>query len=93
MLAILNTRSGAEGQTDISLILAHQLIASKLNVANGCDSASVITTIDNADALLSRFAGRLPYMLKRSTPAGRATFNNAVLSNYNHGNLTSGCDP
>ena len=56
----------------MSLILAHQLIASKLNLANGSDPAPVIGTIDQADALLSRFAGKLPYKVKRSRrPAGR----------------------
>jgi len=94
LLAILNTRSGAEGETDVSLILAHQLIASKLNLADGSDPAPVMRTIEEADELLSRFAGKLPYMVKRSTPAGRAMFNNAtVLTNYNHGTLTSNCGP
>ena len=94
LLAIVNTQPGAEGETDVSLILAHQLIASKLNVANGSDPAPVISTIDDADALLSRFPGKLPYSVKRSTPAGRAMFNDAtVLNDYNHGNLTPDCGP
>src|SRR5262249_1178032 len=92
LLRILNTRSGAEGETDVSLILAQQLIAAKLNLANGSDPAPVINTIDDADALLSRFPGKLPYRVRRSTPVGRAVFSDAtVLRDYNHGVLTPDC--
>ena len=94
LLTIVNTRIGAEGETDASLMLAHQLIAAKLNLANGSDPAPVSSTIDDADALLSRFPGKLPYNVKRSSRPGRAMFNDAtVLSDYNHGNLTPGCSP
>jgi len=44
---------------DASLILAYQLIAAKLNIANGVDGSSVANTVAEADALLSG-GGRLP---------------------------------
>ncbi|HYW78980.1 MAG TPA: hypothetical protein VE890_05355, partial [Thermoguttaceae bacterium] len=41
------------------LILAHQLIAAKLNIANGVDGSGIANTVAEADALLSG-GGRLP---------------------------------
>jgi hypothetical protein len=38
---------------DASIILAHQLIAAKLNLAQGADGSSVAMTIADADALLT----------------------------------------
>lgn len=55
--------SSARG--DASLILAKQLIAAKLNVANGVTSGSMNTTIAVADMLLSQFSGELPYGVTR----------------------------
>ena len=53
---------GGDGRNgDASLVLAGQLIAAKLNLANGSDPAPVSGTIDDADALLSGFSGKLPY--------------------------------
>lgn len=75
LLRILNTRIGAEGKDDASLILAYQFIATKLNLANGSDPASVSGTIDNGDVLLSRFPGKQPYNVKRSSVPGRAMVN------------------
>jgi len=90
LLAILNPQDRA----DASLVLAPQLIAAKLNLANGSDPAPVMATIDDADALLSQFSGKLPYHVKRSSPAGRAMQEDAeVLDDYNHGNLTPDCGP
>ena len=52
------------------------------------------STIAEADALLSRFSGKLPYRVKRSSPPGEAMATDvAVLRDYNLGNLTPGCDP
>ena len=74
---------------DASLVLAGQLIAAKLNLANGSDPAPVSSTIADADALLSRFSGKLPYAAKRSSPPGEAMATDvAVLGDYNLGNLT-----
>jgi hypothetical protein len=90
LLAILKPRD----RPDASVSLARQLIAAKLNLANGSDPAPVMGTIDDADALLSRFSGKLPYHVKRSSPAGRAMSQDAaVLVDYNDGNLTPECSP
>ena len=79
---------------DASLVLAGHLIAAKLNLANGSDPAPVSSTIAEADALLSRFSGKLPYAVKRSSPPGEAMATDvAVLRDYNLGNLTPGCGP
>src|SRR5262249_42946933 len=51
LLALLNPPP----RGDASLILADQLIAAKLNIANGSDPAPVSATIADADSLLSQF--------------------------------------
>ena len=90
LLAILNTST----QTDASLILARQLIAAKLNIANGSDSAPVSSTIADADTLLSAFSGKLPYKVKSSSVTGQSmTADAAVLNNYNNALLTPACNP
>jgi hypothetical protein len=77
---------------DASVILAHQLIATKLNVANGSDPGPVITSVTSADNLLRTLAGRLPYGTKPSSAAGRAMTNLAdSLDAYNNGLATPGC--
>ena len=77
---------------DASLILADQLIAAKLNIANGADGTPVTSTITHADFLLSSFSGKLPYKVKPSTSTGQAMVNDAAtLNDYNNGLLTSGC--
>jgi hypothetical protein len=42
---------------DATYILAHQLIAAKLNVMTGADSSGIATTIANADAWLASVGG------------------------------------
>ncbi|UWZ83402.1 putative Ig domain-containing protein [Occallatibacter riparius] len=77
---------------DASLILAYQLIAAKLNIANGSDPTQALATIVNADALLSGFTGNLPYHVKPSSTAGAAmTSDAALLDAYNNAMLTPGC--
>jgi hypothetical protein len=90
LLAILRTPV----RGDASLILAHQLIAAKLNIANGSDPAPVSATIAGADSLLSGFAGTLPYHVRPSSPTGQAMVDDAVtLDSYNSGQLTPDCAP
>jgi uncharacterized delta-60 repeat protein len=90
LLAILN----ASTQTDASLILARQLIAAKLNIANGSDPAPVNSTVAHADGLLSGFGGKLPYKVRPSSVIGQAmTADGSVLNNYNNALLTPGCNP
>jgi hypothetical protein len=77
---------------DASLILADQLIAAKLNIANGSDPTPVSSTITNADSLLSAFGGTLPYHVKTSSATGQIMVNDAnTLESYNNGLLTTGC--
>jgi len=78
---------------DASLILAHQLIAAKLNVANGSDPAPVSAEIDEADALLAGYGGRLPYDVPPSSDAGGAMVAVAsLLDDYNTGRFTADCE-
>ncbi len=79
---------------DASLILAHQLIAAKLNIANGSNPVPVISTIADADSLLSGFSGKLPYHVSPSSTIGKQMVNNAsTLDSYNNGALTPNCTP
>jgi hypothetical protein len=88
LLNILNNPGGG----DASMILAVQLIAAKLNIANGSDPAPVSSTITHADSLLGMFNGKLPYKVKPSSPTGQMMVNDAkTLDNYNNGLLTPGC--
>ena len=94
LLIILNTPIGSGKNADASLILADQLIAAKLNIANGSDPAPVSSTITHADSLLSGFSGKLPYHVKPSSANGQTMVNDAtVLESYNKGALTAGCTP
>ncbi|MCZ6689072.1 MAG: hypothetical protein O7H41_05665 [Planctomycetota bacterium] len=77
---------------DASLILAHQLIAAKLNVANGSDPVPADPTILGADTLLAGFAGTLPYEVHPSSSTGQAmTADASLLDDYNNQILTPGC--
>jgi YVTN family beta-propeller protein len=78
---------------DASVILAHQLIAAKLNIANGSTPAPISTTITDADNLLSQFGtNRLPYNVQTSSAIGQQMVNDAnVLDRYNNGDLTPNC--
>ena len=88
LLNILNN----PGSGDASMILAVQLIAAKLNIANGSDPAPISSTITHADSLLSMFSGKLPYNVKPSSAIGQMMVNDGkTLDNYNNGLLTPGC--
>ena len=79
---------------DASLILAHQLIAAKLNLANGSSPSPISTTIAAADLLLSGFTGKLPYRVRPSSSMGHAMVDDAgVLDSYNNDELTPDCTP
>ena len=78
---------------DASLILAKQLIAAKLNVANGSNSSSIASTISDADALLSSVGGRLPLGIHPSTDIGQnMTAAGEELDDYNNRVLTPSCE-
>jgi hypothetical protein len=92
LLIILNTPVGTGKNADASLILADQLIAAKLNIANGADGTPVTSTITHADSVLSGFSGMLPFHVKPSTMTGQAMVNDAAtLESFNKGMLTPGC--
>jgi YVTN family beta-propeller protein len=77
---------------DASLILAHELIAARLNIANGSNPGPISRTIADADALLSQFSGKLPYNVSTSSAIGQQMVNDAnALDRYNHGNVTPVC--
>ena len=73
MCAILNTSPGGNGL----IILAHQLIAAKLNVANGATSISAIA---DADALIGSLVVGSAYLAASETSVVALT-----LDNYNNG--------
>jgi hypothetical protein len=82
---------GAPVRGDASLILARQLIASLLNLANGSAPGAVGPVVADAQARLGTFSGRLPYGVKTSSVSGTAlTADASLLETYNSGALT-GC--
>lgn len=86
---------------DASIILAHQLIAAKLNIANGADPSPVLEIIANADALLQAASPcqtnlmpscQVPYNISPSSSAGAKMVAAAsILDAYNRGQMTPGC--
>jgi hypothetical protein len=90
LLAILQN----PGNADASAILAVQLIATKLNLANGSDPAPIAATVAAADGALTPFAGKLFYKVKPSSAAGSVmTTTGTALQTYNRRLLTPGCTP
>jgi len=80
---VLRTQRSA---ADASLLLARQLIAAKLNLANGADPTTIGTTVADADRLLAMFGGKLPYGVPRSSALGRSMISDRdVLNRYNTG--------
>jgi len=53
LLDLVNTPSRAN-PTDLSLVLAQQLIAARLSIANGSDPAPIASALEQADTLLSQ---------------------------------------
>jgi hypothetical protein len=89
-IALLNTPV----KGDASLILAYQLIAAKVNIANGADPTPAQSAVATGDTLFSQFSGKLPYNVKSSSTTGVAMTNTgSVLDGYNTGQLTSSCKP
>jgi YVTN family beta-propeller protein len=90
LLALFDTSA----RDDASVILARQLIAAKLNIANGSNPVPIRSAIADADKLLSQFFGKLPYNVGTSSSIGQQMVNDAnVLDRYNNGDLTPGCRP
>src|SRR5439155_2881467 len=77
---------------DASVLLARQLIAAKLNLANGSDPTPITSTIADADGLLSGFAGKLPCGVRTNSATGQAmVHDSSTLDQYNSGGLTPAC--
>ena len=88
VLTILHTPPSG----DASLILAHQLIAAKLNAENGADMAPAAAFIAQGDALLSGYGGKLPYGVAPSSGDGQAMVSaGGALDSFNNGQLTTNC--
>ena len=88
LIGILNTPP----QGDASIILAHQLIAAKLNIAAGADSSAVSSIIAQGDAVLAAFPNKLPFGVAPSSTEGTAmTSLGGVLDVYNSGGLNIAC--
>jgi len=91
LLNILSLPTGGS-PADASLILADQLIAAKLNVANGSDPTPIAATVADADRLLGGFTGKLPYHVSTRSLTGKAMVKDAnTLEQYNRGGLTPSC--
>jgi hypothetical protein len=78
---------------DASVILAKQLIAAKVNVANSAYNwPAIVAAIEQADALLCGYSGPLPLNVRTSTAAGQQmTSLAAQLEGFNLGALSPQC--
>jgi hypothetical protein len=63
-----------------------------LNIADSADGTPVTSTIADADAVLSLYAGKLPHRVRSNSTNGQRMFTDAAtLESYNKGMLTPGC--
>ena len=88
---ILNTAVGTGTKADASLILAHQLIAAKLNIAAGATApASVTSAITAADAAIG--SSLIPMNVRTNTTLGKTMTSLAkTLESFNTGQLSISC--
>ena len=83
---------GKPGGGDASMILAAQLIAAKLNIANGSDRSPAASVVLASDALLAQFSGSLPFNVHPGSSAGsHMTQRASTLDSYNNGSMTGSC--
>jgi hypothetical protein len=76
----MNTPAAGNGL----IALAHQLIATKLNIANGASHpAAIDTAIADADALIGNLV--IPPVGNGSLPASSTSVLTSLLANYNEG--------
>jgi hypothetical protein len=88
LISILNNPT----KGDASLILAKQLIAALLNLANGSDPVPVCNTIADANGTLDGCT--VPCSKSPASTTGLAMISDANrLEMYNNGKLTPGCAP
>jgi hypothetical protein len=94
LLAILKTNPGTGTKSDASLILAYQLIAAKLNLANGSAPCPFAATIAEADALIDSRTIPITPKITPTTAEGQQMVSLAnTLEQFNTGALTPGCTP
>jgi hypothetical protein len=79
LCSILNTPAAGNGL----LALAHQLIAAKLNIANGSDPSAIQSSINAADALIGSLV--IPPVGSGFLAPSTASALIAALTNYNEG--------
>jgi hypothetical protein len=84
LLSIFNTPAAGNGL----IALAHQLIAAKLNVANGADDSAVAGAIVSADALIGGLV--VPPVGSGSLPNSATGALITTLANYNEGAVGPG---
>jgi hypothetical protein len=82
--AIFDTPAGGNGL----ISLAHQLIAAKLNVANGADDSAVAGAIAAADALIGSLV--VPPVGTDSLSSSATSALTTTLTNYNEGSIGPG---
>lgn len=88
LLKLLSRSPGKGKGADASMVLAHQLIAAKLNLASGADGSSIQDAIADADDLLSSYPRKLPYRVKTTAADGQLMVTTAdALEAFN----TAGC--
>lgn len=87
LLSILNTPASGNGL----LALAHQLIAAKLNIANGSDGSAIAADIAAADALIGNLI--IPPIGSDYLAPGSTSALTTALSNYNEGGTGPGHCP
>jgi hypothetical protein len=84
--SIFNTQAQGNGL----LSLAHQLIAAKLNVANGADDSSIAGAIVSADALIGSLVVVVPPVGAGSLPSSATSALTATLASFNEGLIGPG---
>jgi hypothetical protein len=84
LLSIFNTPAGGNGL----ISLAHQLMAAKLNIANGADGSSVAGAIAAADALIGGLV--VPPVGTGFLAPKNTSSLNATLTSFNQGDIGPG---
>jgi hypothetical protein len=84
LLAILNTPPGGNGL----VALAHQLIATTLNIANGSDATAIAAAVANADALIASLV--VPPVGSDRLAASTTSVLTQLLDDYNNGLIGPG---
>jgi hypothetical protein len=74
-----------------TLILAHQLIATKLNLLTGSDPGPISATVLAADAVLAGLPTPLAFVQAGTTLGAEMTALATTLDNYNNGANTPTC--